>query len=51
MVQGNLSTKQIQTDKYREQSCGCQGGEGWGRKWDRHWGEERESIIFNIDKG
>ena len=38
MVQGNLSTKQIQTDKYREQSCGCQGGEEWGRNGVTVWG-------------
>ena len=28
----NLSTKQKQTHKHREQICGCQGwGEGWSR--------------------
>ena len=33
MPQINLSTKQIQTHRYREQTCGCQGGGGWGREW------------------
>ena len=26
----NLPMKQKQTHKYREQTCGCQGGGGWG---------------------
>ena len=36
----NMSVKQKQTHRYREQTCGCQGrgGEGWGREglgvWD-----------------
>ena len=30
MAQMNLSTKHKQTDVYREQTCGCQGGEGEG---------------------
>ena len=31
MTQMNLSTKEKQTHKHREQTCGCQGGmgEGW----------------------
>ena len=33
MVQMNLSTKQEQIHKHREQTCGCQGG--GGREWDR----------------
>ena len=28
MTQINISMKQKQTHKYREQTCGCQGGEG-----------------------
>ena len=36
MTQMNLSTKQ--THRHREQTCGCQGGGGWGRDglgvWD-----------------
>ena len=27
----NLSTKQKQTHRHREQTCGCQGGVGEGR--------------------
>ena len=30
MRQMNLSTKQKQTHEHREQTCGCQGGEGRG---------------------
>ena len=34
----NLSTKQKQTHRHGEQTCGCQGG--GGREWDgyRIWG-------------
>ena len=31
----NLSTKQKQTHRYREQSSGCQWGEGSGQGYDR----------------
>ena len=27
----NLSTKQKQTHRHREQICGCEEGGGWGR--------------------
>ena len=27
----NLSTKEKQTPRHREQTCGCQGGRGWER--------------------
>ena len=37
-TQMNTSTKQKQIHRHREQTCGCQGGEGWGREglgvWD-----------------
>ena len=29
----NLSTKQKQTHRYREQTCGCQGGGVVGEEW------------------
>ena len=32
MAQINLSTKQKQTHRHREQTCGCQGG--WGKEGD-----------------
>ena len=28
----NLFTKQKQTHRHREQTCGCQGGRGWERE-------------------
>ena len=35
MVQMNLSTKQKQTHRCREQTCGCQGGgSGGGMDWE-----------------
>ena len=36
MTQMNLFTKQ--TNKHREQTCGCQGEEGWGRDAVGGWG-------------
>ena len=38
MTQMNLSTKQKQTHRHREQICGCQGGGGWGRDEVGVWG-------------
>ena len=34
----NLSTKQEQTHRHREQICGCQGGGRWGRDGLGVWG-------------
>ena len=38
MTQIDLSMKQKQTHRHREQTCGCQRGGGWGRDglgvWD-----------------
>ena len=34
----NLSMKQKQTHGHREQTCGCQGGGGWGRDGLVVWG-------------
>ena len=33
MTQMNLPMKQKQTHGHREQTCGCQGGEGVGEGW------------------
>ena len=33
MTQMNLSTRQKQTHRRREQTCGCQGGGGVGEEW------------------
>lgn len=34
----NLSMKQRQTLRHREQTCGSQGEEGWGKDGVRGWG-------------
>ena len=46
----NLSVKQKQTHKYREQICGCQGG--GGREWDGQgvWGWQMQTITFRMDR-
>ena len=36
----NLSMKQKQTHGHREQTGGCQGGEGWGSDGVGDWGEQ-----------
>lgn len=44
------STKQKQTHRQREQTCGCPGE---GRKdWDGPggWGEQRQTIAFRMNK-
>ena len=37
MTQMNLSSKQKETRRHREQTCGCQGGEGWEREGAGIW--------------
>ena len=34
MTQVNISTEQKQTHKYREKTCGCQGGGGGSGMWE-----------------
>ena len=41
----NLSTKQEQTHRHREQTCGCQGGEGGGRGTDWESGVGRCKLL------
>ena len=44
----NLSTKQKQTHRYREQTCGCQ---GQGReKRPGIWGWQMQTIAFRMDE-
>ena len=44
----NLTTKQKQT--HREQTCGCQEGEG--KEWNGRgiWGQLMQTITFRMDK-
>ena len=44
----NLFTKQKQTYRHGEQTCGCQGGGGWDRLGV--WSSQTQTIIFRIDK-
>ena len=41
MTQMNLPMKQKQTHGHMEQTCGCQGGVGWGRDGVGGWGQQR----------
>ena len=43
MTQMNLSTKQRETHKDREQACGCQGG-GEGADWE--FGISRCKLLY-----
>ena len=46
----NISTKQKQTHRHRKQTCGCQGGGGWGRM-DWEFGVSRlDSIRYGMNK-
>ena len=45
MTQMNISLKQKQTHRYREQTCGCQGEEGWGGMgWE--FGISRGKLLY-----
>ena len=46
----NQSTKQKQTHRHREQTCGCQGGGGWGRDRLGVWDEQMQTITYRMDK-
>ena len=41
----NLSKKQKQTHRHREETCGCQGGEGGGGK-DWEFGISRCKLLY-----
>ena len=44
----NLSMKQKQTHRYKEQTCGCQ---GWrGRDELGVWDQKMQAIIYRMDK-
>ena len=45
LTQKNLSVKQEQTHRHREQACGCQGGGGWGRDGLGVWDEQMQIIT------
>ena len=45
-----MSIKQKQTQRHREQTCGCQGR--GGREWDglSVWGQQMQNITFGMNK-
>ena len=45
MTQMNLCTKQKQTHRHREQTCGWQGGGGWGGM-DWEFGVSRYKLLY-----
>ena len=47
MTQMNLSMKQKQTLRHREQTCGCQGW-GEGRDGVGVWGLRKNRICFSL---
>ena len=46
----NISTKQKQTHRHREQTCDCQGGEGVRREGLGIWDYQMKTIIYRMDK-
>ena len=47
MAQINLSIKQKQTHRHREQTCGCQGSQvrKWGERWIGSLGVSRWKLL------
>ena len=44
----NLSVKQKQTHRYKEQICGCQ---GWrGRDELGVWGQQMQTLVYRVGK-
>ena len=46
----NISTKQAQTHRCEAQTCGCQGGSGFGREGLGVWDYQMRTIIYRMDK-
>ena len=46
----NLSTKQKETHRLREQTCGCQRGGEEGEDGLGVWGQQMQNIICRMDK-
>ena len=46
----NLSTKEKQTHRRGEKTCGCQGGRR--REWDGlgAWGKQMQIVTFTMDE-
>ena len=50
MTQNELILKQKETQGQGEQTCGCQGGGGWGKDGAGGWGQHMEAVIHGGDK-
>ena len=46
----NLSMKQKQTHRHREQTHSCQGEGGWVRDGMGVWGQQMQTITYRMDK-
>ena len=46
----NLSMKQKQNYRHREQTGGCQGEGGWERDRQGVWDQQMQTIIYRTDK-
>ena len=49
----NSCTKQKETHRHREQTCGCRRGGGGGggrREGGGVWGQQMQAIIYRLDK-
>ena len=46
----NLSMKQKQTHRHREQTCGCQEGGVWERDGVGGWGQQLQTSTYRMDK-
>ena len=47
MTQINLSTKQKQTHRHREQTCSCQGAGGLEEGWSERW--RSADVVLHIE--
>ena len=50
MTQINMPTKQKQSHRYKEQTYGCQEEEGWEREGLGVWDQQRQTIIYSMEK-
>ena len=46
----NLTMKRKQFHRHTEQTCGCQGEEGWGKDGMGGWGQQMKAILRKTDK-
>ena len=49
IIQINLSMRQKQIHRHKEQACGCQGETKWGRDGLGVWDLQIHTMIYKID--